>query len=99
MYRPLEIKEDEKIPKLTEQIQKDKFYQIQSGGKNYKIKAVQWEGDSLVAHVNMKDKNEMKFHKNDITTVNHRQFSRGRSDALTVGVYGAAAAVILFLMQ
>lgn len=99
VYRPLEAEEDQEIPTITEQIQKDKFYQINANGKSYKVKAVQWEGDSLVAHVNMKEDNQMKFHKNDIATVNHRVFSRGRSDALTVGIYGGIAALILLLTQ
>ena len=99
VYRPLEAVEDEPLPAFSEQIVKDKFYEIHSGGKNYKIKAVNWEGDSLVAHVNMKEKNEMKFHKNDISAVNHRQFSRGRSDALTVGIYAGIAALVLLLTQ
>ena len=97
VYHPLEVEEDQPIPPFSEQIQKDKFYEITSGGKNYTIKAVNWEGDSLVTHVNMKENREMKFHKNDITAVNHRQFSRGRSDALTVGIYAGVAALILLL--
>ena len=99
VYRPLELKEDEPIPIINEQILKDKFYTIGSQGKNYKIKAVKWEGDSLVTHINMKEDQEMKFHKNDISTVEHRVFSRGRSDALTVGIYGGVAAVILLLSR
>lgn len=99
VYRPLEATDETPLPPLNEQLQKDKFYEINSGGKTYKVKAVNWEGDSLVAHVNMKEKNEMKFHKNDIAAVNHRQFSRGRSDALTVGIYAGIAALVLLLFQ
>ncbi|MDO5654514.1 MAG: hypothetical protein Q4G27_00070 [Flavobacteriaceae bacterium] len=99
VYKPLELKEDEPLPALNEQLIKDKYYEITSGGKKYKIKAVQWDGDSLVAHVNMKEKNLIKFHKNDISQVEHRSFSRGRSDALTVGVYAGIAALILLLFQ
>lgn len=99
VYKPLELEEDQKKPPITSEIKKDQFYQIVSADKTYKIKAVKWEGDSLVAHVNMKEKNEVKFHKNDISTVNHRQFSRGRSDALTVGIYGILGGLILLLTQ
>ncbi len=99
VYRPLEVAEDQEIPSLKEQLQKDKFYTISSQGEEYKIKAVQWQGDSLVAHVNLKEDQEMKFHKNDISTVNHRVFSRGRSDALTVGAYAGVIGLIFFLTQ
>lgn len=99
VYRPLELKEDEPLPTIDQQIVKDKFYTISSHGENYKIKAVEWQGDSLVTHINMKEENEMKFHKNDISTVNHRVFSRGRSDALTVGIYAGILGVILLLSQ
>lgn len=99
VYRTLELDEDEEIPSLQEQIEQDKFYNIHSGGEKYKIKAVAWQGDSLVAHVNLKEDQELKFHKNDISSVEHRVFSRGRSDALTLGIYGGIAGLILFLTQ
>lgn len=98
VYRPLKAKEDEEIPVITKQIVKDKIYKIQSGEKTYKIKAVRWEGDSLVTHVNLKEENEKKFHKDNIQGVNHRVFSRGRSDATTVGIYAGLAGLILLLL-
>lgn len=99
VYRTLELEEDQEIPTLEEQIVQDKFYTINSNGEKFKIKAVAWQGDSLVAHVDMKEDQEMKFHKNDISTVEHRIFSRGRSDALTVGIYGGIIGLILLLTQ
>lgn len=99
VYRPLELAEDELIPSVQAQLQKDKLYAIKTQGKEYKIQAVEWQGDSLVTHINRNEDKMMKFHKNDITSVKHRTFSRGRSDAITVGAYAGMVGLILLLTQ
>ncbi|MDO5510307.1 MAG: hypothetical protein Q4F57_06395 [Weeksellaceae bacterium] len=73
---------------MEQQILKDKMYRISTQGEEFNILAVRWEQDTLVAHVNRKEKLERRWHKNDITLVENRQFSRGRSDALTFLIYG-----------
>ncbi|MGI9526411.1 MAG: hypothetical protein ACR2MS_04790 [Weeksellaceae bacterium] len=91
-------KEEETLP-IQNQLQIDQFYKIKVDNHSYKIKAVEWEGDSLTAHVNFKEKNLKKFHKNDITEVQQRTFARGKSDALTFGIYGGITALIILLTR
>lgn len=77
---------------------KDKgYYQLDVFDKTHKIEAVKWQGDTLISHVKGQPKKELKFHEKDIQNLKVRQFSKGRSDALTVAAY-ATAGVGLFLI-
>lgn len=99
VYQANNFEDAEKIPDVVQQIQKDQLYKLNVNDKIYTVKAVQWEGDSLVTYVNFKEKNLQKFHKNDIKEVKHRVFSRGLSDALTFGIYGGAITLLILLTK
>lgn len=99
MYKVNSFEEADAVPSIEKQIKKDVLYKIKANDNFYKIKAVEWEGDSLVTYVNLKENNIQKFHKNDISEVQHRTFAKGRSDALTFGIYGGLAALIILLLQ
>ncbi len=99
VYKVPELKEGEKPPTIEQEIQPQKMYNIFSQGKEYKVQAIEWDGDSLVTYEKRNPKKIKKFAKSDINGVEHRQFSRGRSDALTFGIYGLAAVIIVLLTR
>lgn len=80
--------EEKQLPKnIAQNIVPEQRYMVVTEKKTYKIKALRWEQDSLVAEVGNMKKNEIKIHKNQIKEVRNRTFSRERSDALTLGSY------------
>lgn len=97
VYKAPEVKKGEENLGIKEMIQPDNRYEINSNGKTFKIKAIKWEQDSLIAHINGNKRKEIKLNQNQITEVKNRVFSRGRSDALTFGSYTLIGAIILFL--
>lgn len=79
---------------------KDKgYYQVDVFDKTYKMEAVKWQGDTLIAHIKGKPKKELKFHEKDIQNLKIRQFSKGRSDALTVAAYATAGVGVFLLLK
>lgn len=95
VYRP-KSEDNQQSVGIEKQIQPEKRYQILSNGNTMKIKAVSWEGDSLVAETIGFKKKTLKFHKNQISSVKNRVFSRGHSDALTFISYALMGGVIYF---
>ena len=94
----VENKEDIEIrPKGI--IKEKGYYQLEVFEKTQKIEAVKWEGDTLVAHVKGKPNKVLKFHEKDIQNLKVRQFSKGRSDALTVAAYATAGVGIFLLLK
>lgn len=93
VYKAPEITEEKPLT-IEEQIKPNNFYKIYVDDKSYKIKSVKWEQDSLVTHVNMKEKNIRKFAKKDINKVENRVFSNNRSTAVTFLIYGIIGASI-----
>ena len=92
------MKSGEEIVVKPQSIIKEKgYYQIDVFDKTHTIEAVKWQGDTLISHVKGQPKKELKFHEKDIQNLKVRQFSKGRSDALTVAAY-ATAGVGLFLL-
>ena len=81
-------------------IQPNKYYKIAVEGKNYKIQADQWEGDTLVSHILRKPKKVLRFHKDQIDeeALQERRFSKAFSDLFTVGAYVAGGAAVLLLV-
>ncbi len=81
-------------------IQPNKYYKIAVEGKNYKIQADQWEGDTLVSHILRKPKKVLRFHKDQIDeeALQERRFSKAYSDLFTVGAYVAGGAAVLLLV-
>lgn len=75
------------------------YYSIEVFDKDYKIEAVKWSGDTLIAHQKGKPSKEYKFHEKDIQDLKIRKFSKGRSDALTVASYASAAVIIYLLIK
>ena len=93
-----DVKSTDEIVIKPKSIIKDKgYYQIDVFEKTHTIEAVKWQGDTLISHVKGQPKKELKFHEKDIQNLKVRQFSKGRSDALTVAAY-ATAGVGLFLL-
>ncbi|WP_413532004.1 hypothetical protein [Empedobacter brevis] len=84
--------------KISDVIQPNQFYKVDSQGKEYTIEAKQWKSDTLYAVVKRTEK-ELKFHKNDISSFKIRKFSKGKSDALTVASYALGGAAVLFLLK
>ncbi|RLZ09133.1 hypothetical protein [Faecalibacter macacae] len=75
------------------------YYQVDVFDKTYKMEAVKWQGDTIVAHVKGKPKKELKFHEKDIQNLKVRQFSKGRSDALTVAAYASVGVGVFLLLK
>ncbi|QTV05575.1 hypothetical protein [Faecalibacter bovis] len=75
------------------------YYQAEVFDKTYKMEAVKWLGDTLVAHVKGQPKKELKFHEKDIQNLKVRQFSKGRSDALTVAAYATVGIGVFLLLK
>ena len=84
--------------KMTDIIKENKFYKVDVQGKQYTIEAKQWKADTLYAVVKGK-KEELKFHKNDISDVQIRKFSKGKSDALTVAAYALGGVGVFLLLK
>ncbi|MXV38029.1 hypothetical protein GO491_04960 [Flavobacteriaceae bacterium Ap0902] len=99
VYQVNNFEKAETIPPIEKQIKKDQLYKLKVNNEIYKVQAAAWEGDSLVTYINFKEDKVRKFHKNDITEVQQRTFARGRSDALTFGIYGGIAAIIILLSK
>ena len=79
---------------------KDKgYYQVDVFEKTYKMEAVKWQGDTIIGHVKGQPKKELKFHEKDIQNLKVRQFSKGRSDALTVAAYASVGVGVFLLLQ
>uniref|UniRef100_UPI0039A4316E hypothetical protein n=1 Tax=Ornithobacterium rhinotracheale TaxID=28251 RepID=UPI0039A4316E len=98
VYRP-KSENDQQSAGIEKQIQPEKRYQILSEGNKIKIKAVAWEGDSLIAETIGIKKKTLKFNKNQISSVENRVFSRGHSDALTFTSYALMGGIIYFLTR
>lgn len=75
------------------------YYQVDVFDKTYKMEAVKWQGDTIVGHVKGKPKKELKFHEKDIQNLKVRQFSKGRSDALTVASYASIGVGVFLLLK
>ncbi|MRI63927.1 hypothetical protein EDM00_07995 [Ornithobacterium rhinotracheale] len=90
---------DQQSVGFEKQIQPEKRYQILSEGNKIKIKAVSWDGDSLIAETGSIKKKTLKFNKNQINSVENRVFSRGRSDAMTFASYALIGGIIYFLTR
>lgn len=88
------------LDSLKIKIQPTKYYKITAEGKQYKIQADQWEGDTLVSHILRKPNKVLRFHQNQIDeeTLMERRFSKPFSDLFTVGAYVAGGAAILLLV-
>jgi len=97
--RPI-VEQKEDIEIRPKGIIKEKgYYQVEVFEKTQKIEAVKWEGDTLVAHVKGKPNKVLKLHEKDIQNLKVRQFSKGRSDALTVAAYATAGVGIFLLLK
>lgn len=85
---------------LKIKIQPTKYYKIAVEGKQYKIQADQWEGDTLVSHILRKPEKVLRFHKNQIDEENllERRFSKPFSDMITIGAYVVGGAAVLLLV-
>lgn len=99
VYHSADVKKDGQKPSVQEQIKPEQIYKIETDNKIYKIKAVKWENDSLVAQINEKKDIKKKFSVNQITNVKERKFSNSRSDILTVLSYIAIGTGIVFLVN
>ncbi|MGP2570705.1 hypothetical protein ACT4R9_08485 [Ornithobacterium rhinotracheale] len=97
IYRPSDSKEAQ--TSIEKQIEPQHRYKIISDGVSYKIKAIAWEGDSLKTETIGFKKKTLKFNKNQISSVENRVFSRGRSDALTFTSYALMGGFIYFLTR
>jgi len=75
------------------------YYKLGVFDRDYKIEAVKWEGDSLIAHKKGKPSKEYKFNEKDIEYIKIRKFSKGRSDALTVAAYVMGGIGIYLLVK
>lgn len=93
VYKAPEITEEKPLT-IEEQIKPNNFYKIYVNDRAYKIKSVKWEQDSLITHLNMKEKNIKKFAKKDINKVENRVFSNNRSTTLTFIIYGIIGTTI-----
>ena len=95
---PMEILSSEDSLKFK--IQPTKYYKIAVEGKQYKIQADQWEGDTLVSHILRKPEKVLRFHKNQIDEENllERRFSKPYSDLFTIGAYVVGGAAVLLLV-
>lgn len=80
-------------------IKAKEFYQVKVLGKETKIEAVKWEGDSLVANIKGQPNKILKLHENDIEDLKVRKFSKGRSDALTIAGYAVAGVGVFLLLK
>ncbi|WP_395091652.1 hypothetical protein ACF3NR_10750 [Vaginella massiliensis] len=76
------------------------IYKLTVQQKQHHIVAQSWIGDTLVASPKGKEKQTLKFHKNDIdqTQMYDRKFSKRKSDIITVGAYAVALAGLIFLI-
>lgn len=99
VYRSAELKKGEQLPPVQEQIKPDQIYKIDVENKTYRIKAVKWENDSLVAYTNIKKEVKKNFSSKQITNVKERKFSETRSNTLTVIAYASIGLGILFLLK
>lgn len=75
------------------------YYTLEVFDRDYKIEAKNWVGDTLIAHKKGNPKKEYKFNERDIQNLKVRQFSKGRSDALTVTAYVIAGVTIFLLVK
>ena len=80
-------------------IQEKGYYQVEVFDKTYKIEAVKWEGDTLVAHKKGNPGKTYKFNEKDIQNLKVRKFSKGRSDALTVSAYALLGVVVYLILK
>lgn len=87
------------IPTTKSLIKEKGYYQVEVFDKKQKIEAVKWEGDTLIAHVKGKPKKELKFHEKDILNLKTREFSKGRSDALTIASYASLGVGVFLLLK
>lgn len=88
------------VDSLKIKIEPNKYYKITAEGKQYKIQADQWEGDTLVSHILRKPEKVLRFHSNQIDEeeLMERRFSKPYSDLITVGAYVAGGAAVLLLV-
>lgn len=88
------------VDSLKIKIEPNKYYKITAEGKQYKIQADQWEGDTLVSHILRKPEKVLRFHSNQIEeeALMERRFSKPYSDLITVGAYVAGGAAVLLLV-
>lgn len=94
----VEVKPTE-IPSTKSLIKEKGYYQVEVFERTQKIEAVKWEGDTLIAHVKGKPKKELKFHEKDIQNLKTREFSKGRSDALTIASYATLGVGVFLLLK
>lgn len=99
VYRSAEAKKDGQAPSVQEQIKPNQIYKIDVANKTYRIKAVKWEKDSLVAQINMKKDIKKNFSVNQISNIKERKFSNSRSDIFTVLSYIAIGTGVIFLVN
>lgn len=99
VYRSVEAKKGEQLPPIQQQIKPEQIYKIDVDNKTYKIKAVKWDGDSLVAYTNIKKEVKKNFSSNQITNVREQKFSETRSNTLTVIAYAGIGLGIFFLLK
>lgn len=99
-----EIISNKSTPESTDslkiKIQPNKYYKISAEGKQYKIQADQWEGDTLVSHILRKPEKVLRFHSNQIEEelLMERRFSKPFSDLITVGAYVVGGVAVLLLV-
>lgn len=99
VYRTVEVKKGEQLPPIQEQIKPEQIYIIDVENKTYKVKAIKWENDSLVAYTNIKKEVKKNFSSHQITNVRERKFSDTRSNTLTVIAYASIGLGIFFLLK
>lgn len=98
-YQSIKAPKDGKQLTIQEQIKPEQIYKIEVENKTYKIKAIKWEQDSLVAQTSLKKDIKKNFSAKQITNVKERRFSDTRSNILTVISYIAVGTGIVFLIN
>ena len=93
------VAQSTELPTTKSLIKEKGYYQVEVFEKTQKIEAVKWEGDTLIAHVKGKPKKELKFHEKDIQNLKSREFSKGRSDALTIAAYASLGVGVFLLLK
>lgn len=95
----MEAQKGQALPPIGQQIKPNLIYKIDVDQKTYRIKAIKWEKDSLVAQIKRRKDVKKSFNATQITNVRERRFSETRSNFFTVLSYTAIGTGIFFLVK
>lgn len=76
-------------------------YRLYANQTEYTVVAQKWDGDSLVVYPRGKENQPFKLHKNDIdlNRMYSRNFSKRKSDMITIAGYAAGLATVILLLK